>query len=247
MSRSRAETLAASSRSGSARSRPGAGSLCRVWMGLLRPVVAVVRVVVGRGHRSADCVGTQFSTMSSGMSISIREYRPDGPRCRCRELWRSLIQRHRDIYEDPTIGGPDARPRARRLPRAARPASTLGRGRRCEITSSDSAGSSLHDEESELEPIVVDPRASPSAASARSSRRQAIAESPSSRRQVRQRRVRWGGTSRRSASFTARDSGCSARIRAVDRARSRRRRSARLAGCEILDSGVRLLTAPPRR
>ena len=38
------------------------------------------------------------------MSISIREYRP-ADLDRCRQLWGSLVQRHRDIYEDPTIGG----------------------------------------------------------------------------------------------------------------------------------------------
>jgi GNAT superfamily N-acetyltransferase len=38
------------------------------------------------------------------MSLSIRPYRPSDLEV-CRDLWRELTQRHRDIYEDPTIGG----------------------------------------------------------------------------------------------------------------------------------------------
>jgi N-acetylglutamate synthase-like GNAT family acetyltransferase len=40
---------------------------------------------------------------------TIREYRP-GDLDGCRELWRHLTQRHRDIYDDPTIGGGDPGP-----------------------------------------------------------------------------------------------------------------------------------------
>jgi GNAT superfamily N-acetyltransferase len=38
--------------------------------------------------------------------ISIRPYRVDDLET-CRGLWRELTQRHRDIYEDQTIGGDD--------------------------------------------------------------------------------------------------------------------------------------------
>ncbi len=40
------------------------------------------------------------------MSILIRSYRP-ADLAACRELWRELTQRHRDIYNDSTIGGAD--------------------------------------------------------------------------------------------------------------------------------------------
>jgi GNAT superfamily N-acetyltransferase len=38
------------------------------------------------------------------LAAAVREYRPDDLE-QCRELWRALTQRHRDIYGDPTIGG----------------------------------------------------------------------------------------------------------------------------------------------
>ena len=40
------------------------------------------------------------------MDIRIREYREQDFES-CRELWRELTQRHRDIYFDPSIGGDD--------------------------------------------------------------------------------------------------------------------------------------------
>ena len=43
------------------------------------------------------------------MAATIREYRPDDLEG-CRELWRHLTQRHRDIYDDQTIGGDDPGP-----------------------------------------------------------------------------------------------------------------------------------------
>lgn len=36
--------------------------------------------------------------------VHIRPYEP-GDRDACRDLWRELTQRHRDIYDSPTIGG----------------------------------------------------------------------------------------------------------------------------------------------
>ena len=39
-------------------------------------------------------------------SVSIRSYQPSDLN-RCRDLWVELTERHRDIYNDPTIGGDD--------------------------------------------------------------------------------------------------------------------------------------------
>ncbi len=38
--------------------------------------------------------------------MQIREYEP-GDLESCRRLWAEMTQRHRDIYDDPTIGGED--------------------------------------------------------------------------------------------------------------------------------------------
>ncbi|MEN8182756.1 MAG: GNAT family N-acetyltransferase [Myxococcota bacterium] len=87
-------------------------------------------------------------------AIGVREYRKQDL-ARCRELWRSLTQRHRDLYADPSIGGDDpgleldahlADPRLARMWVAEDGARILGL-----------CGLLLSDEESELEPIVVDP------------------------------------------------------------------------------------------
>ena len=89
------------------------------------------------------------------MTTSVRVYRPEDAE-RCRELWRSLTQRHRDLYEDPTLGGPDpgveldeyvARPDLHRLWVAEPEGRIVGL-----------CGLLVQGEESELEPIVVDPR-----------------------------------------------------------------------------------------
>ena len=39
------------------------------------------------------------------VSFIIRRYRPED-REQCRSLWRELTEWHREIYQDPTIGGP---------------------------------------------------------------------------------------------------------------------------------------------
>ncbi len=93
--------------------------------------------------------------MGSHMSPSLREYEP-GDLERCRELWRSLTQRHRDIYDDPTLGGPDPGvefdaylrdPQLRGVWVAEVAGQILGL-----------CGLLLRADEAELEPIVVDPR-----------------------------------------------------------------------------------------
>lgn len=43
------------------------------------------------------------------MDVTIRPYAPSDLEA-CRELWRELTQRHRDIYDDQTIGGDDPGP-----------------------------------------------------------------------------------------------------------------------------------------
>src|SRR5262245_26078771 len=88
------------------------------------------------------------------MSPSVREYH-SGDLDRCRELWRSLTQRHRDIYGDATLGGPDPglafdayleQPQPHRVWVAELERRVLG-----------FCGLLIRGEESELEPIVVDP------------------------------------------------------------------------------------------
>ena len=88
------------------------------------------------------------------MSALIREYQP-GDLERCRALWRSLVQRHRDLYGDPTLGGEDPgleldayleREQLHRAWVAERGGEVLG-----------FCGLLVSGEESELEPIVVEP------------------------------------------------------------------------------------------
>jgi N-acetylglutamate synthase-like GNAT family acetyltransferase len=89
------------------------------------------------------------------MSPSVREY-DAGDLDRCRELWSSLVQRHRDIYDDPMLGGTDpgaefdayqTNPQLHRLWVAENAGQLVGL-----------CGLHVQDEESELEPIIVDPR-----------------------------------------------------------------------------------------
>jgi ribosomal protein S18 acetylase RimI-like enzyme len=88
------------------------------------------------------------------MSCSLREYQPEDLE-RCRELWRALSQRHRDIYGDSSIGGDDPgleldghlrHPGLAKLWVAASEGEILG-----------FCGLLVQDGEAELEPIVVDP------------------------------------------------------------------------------------------
>jgi GNAT superfamily N-acetyltransferase len=88
------------------------------------------------------------------MPASIRQYQRNDLD-RCRELWRSLTQRHRDIYDDPTLGGSDpgvefdeylTHPQLHRLWIAQLAHQVLG-----------FCGLLVRGEECELEPIVVDP------------------------------------------------------------------------------------------
>jgi GNAT superfamily N-acetyltransferase len=88
------------------------------------------------------------------VTTSVREYRAADLEP-CRALWRSLVQRHRDLYLDPTLGGPDpgaeldaylARPDLHRLWVAERAGAIVGL-----------CGLLVGGDESELEPIVVAP------------------------------------------------------------------------------------------
>ena len=88
------------------------------------------------------------------MSTSVREYRPEDLD-QCRQLWVSLTQRHRDIYGDPAIGGDDPgsafdvhleHPQLHKLWVAVHENRVVGL-----------CGLLAQGEESELEPIVVDP------------------------------------------------------------------------------------------
>jgi len=88
------------------------------------------------------------------VSTSVRDYRPEDLEA-CRELWRSLTQRHRDIYQDPTLGGWDP---------GTELDAYLTRSDLHQLWVADRAGHVLglcgllvNGEESELEPIVVEP------------------------------------------------------------------------------------------
>ena len=84
----------------------------------------------------------------------IREYTPADLHV-CRDLWRALTQRHRDIYHDPSIGGADpglefdehlAHPRLAKVWVAVLNGEIVGL-----------CGLLVDHEEAELEPIVVHP------------------------------------------------------------------------------------------
>jgi GNAT superfamily N-acetyltransferase len=89
------------------------------------------------------------------MTTDIREYRQsDFDACRC--LWVELTQRHRDIYEDPMIGGDDpghgfegylANPERRGTWVAEIDGEVVGM-----------SGLIVHGEEAEIEPVVVSAR-----------------------------------------------------------------------------------------
>ncbi len=88
------------------------------------------------------------------MEVTIRAYAPSDLES-CRDLWRSLTQRHRDLYDDPSIGDGDpgleldehlARPQLAHLWVAEVEGELVGL-----------CGLLVKGEESELEPIVVRP------------------------------------------------------------------------------------------
>jgi GNAT superfamily N-acetyltransferase len=85
---------------------------------------------------------------------TIREYVPADLEA-CRDLWRALTQRHRDIYRDPSIGGPDPGTEFDRHlsdPRLAKVWVAELRGGLVGL-----CGLLVDGEEAELEPIVVHP------------------------------------------------------------------------------------------
>jgi GNAT superfamily N-acetyltransferase len=88
------------------------------------------------------------------MAMTVRDYRPEDLE-QCRQLWRALTQRHREIYGDPSIGGTDpgreldehlTHPQLSKIWVAEDADRLLG-----------FCGLLVQGEESELEPIVVDP------------------------------------------------------------------------------------------
>jgi GNAT superfamily N-acetyltransferase len=86
---------------------------------------------------------------------TVRPYEPRDLE-RCRDLWRSLTQRHRDLYEDPTLGGPDPG-------LALDEHLKLSELHRLWVAELDDrllgfCALLVRGDESELEPIVVDPR-----------------------------------------------------------------------------------------
>ncbi len=92
--------------------------------------------------------------MSPELHITVREYEP-ADLLECRELWRALTQRHRDIYRDPSIGGTDpglefdqhlAHPRLAKIWVAVLDGEIVGL-----------CGLLAEHDEVELEPIVVHP------------------------------------------------------------------------------------------
>jgi ribosomal protein S18 acetylase RimI-like enzyme len=87
-------------------------------------------------------------------ALRIREYATSDLE-RCRELWRALVQRHRDLYADPTIGGDE--PGLELEAHLAR--ADLSKLWVAEIDGRvvGLCGLLLEGEESALEPIVVDP------------------------------------------------------------------------------------------
>ncbi len=110
-----------------------------------------VRIAAARPARqlSARSVGRR-----EDLAVTIREYTPADLEA-CRDLWRALTQRHRDIYGDPSIGGADpgmefnqhlSHPSLAKLWVATLSGQLVGL-----------CGLLVEDGESQLEPIVVCP------------------------------------------------------------------------------------------
>lgn len=89
------------------------------------------------------------------MELVIRDYRP-ADFAACRALWAELTQRHRDIYDDPTIGGDD--PGQELEPYLA---NEHLRGPWVAELSGEIAGLAgllIYGEEAEIEPVIVTAR-----------------------------------------------------------------------------------------
>ena len=85
--------------------------------------------------------------------IEIRDYRSSDLE-ECRRLYAQLVERHGDVYHDPTIGGDDPRERLRRLPHASATRDDMVRGRR-RLTGGPT-GLLWEGSEATIEPVAVD-------------------------------------------------------------------------------------------
>jgi GNAT superfamily N-acetyltransferase len=94
--------------------------------------------------------------VTSEPTISIRPYRPSDLDA-CRDLWRELTQRHRDIYDDQSIGGDDPGPYFDEsyLERPDLAATWVAE---CEGAVVALTGLCINDGEGEVEPVVVTAR-----------------------------------------------------------------------------------------
>jgi len=86
------------------------------------------------------------------MSVTIRAYQTSDLD-QCKALWRELTQRHRDIYEDPAIGGEDPALQFEQYRRQPDLASFWVAEQDGVVVAM--AGLLLRGEEAEIEPIVV--------------------------------------------------------------------------------------------
>ena len=86
------------------------------------------------------------------MNVTIREYQ-DQDLESCKQLWRQLTQRHRDIYFDQSIGGDDPGIYFERYLKKKNLAGPWVAEE--ELTIVGMAGLLIDDEEAEIEPIII--------------------------------------------------------------------------------------------
>jgi GNAT superfamily N-acetyltransferase len=69
--------------------------------------LALARRREAASQAGEDMTEAAFQTVRRpAASVTIRPYRPLDHRA-CRHLWAELIEAHREIYRDPSLGGPD--------------------------------------------------------------------------------------------------------------------------------------------